>query len=114
MWTDIDINANQLKYDTGRSSLIKLPSREDRVWISNKCIRSGKHSAALSVGINTEFTYHLVRGKTIKYDMSGESLIELFDTIEIVAPREKATTSYEHTPKKIGAKKIEPDSDLIK
>ena len=113
MWKNIDINDNQVKYDTGKASLIKLPGSEDKFWVSNKCVRSGKHSAALNIGINTDFSYHAVRGKTIKFELSGEDIIEAFEGEVVSAPQPKVTF-IENKPDHIEPKDVEADDSLLR
>lgn len=110
MWTNVDINANQVKYDTGYSSLIKLPNSDNKIWVSNKCIREGMHRTVLNVGFNDDWSYNAVRGKTIKFEISGESVIEAFKNQVVQKPE----MFKENKPKRIEAGKIDVDTELIR
>lgn len=114
-WVNININKNQVKYDTGSASLIKLPNSDNKIWVSNKCIREGVHRAALNVGFNEDWSYHAVRGKTIKFELSGLSAIESFSNMNIVEKQEKEIERYEHFPVRIKSKGVKPvDPSLIR
>lgn len=110
-WVNVNINKNQVKYDTGSASLIKLPGSEDKIWVPNKCIREGAHRAALNVGFNEDWSYHAVRGKTIKFEISGEDVIEAFRNMTVVGRQEDEIERYEHFPMRIkskGVKQVDP------
>lgn len=113
MWKNISILNNQIKHDTGKASLIKLPGSDNLVWVSNKCIHDNKRSSAINVGINTDFSYHAVRGKTVKFEMSGEEIIEAFEGEIVYAPQPKVTF-IENKPKHIEPKDVDVDDSLLR
>lgn len=110
MWKNIDINTNQVKYDTGNSSLIKFPNSKKCFWLSNKCVRSGKHDAALNIGINTEFEY-LGDDKKTKY--SGEYIIESFSKNVVVGKQYKSLVQF-HNAKKVDRNDADIDTELYR
>ena len=110
-WVNVNINKNQVKYNNGSASLIKLPGSEDKIWVPNKCIREGVHMAALNVGFNEDWSYHAVRVKTIKFDISGKDVIEAFSNMDVVDRQAAEIEIYEHFPARIkskGVKTVDP------
>lgn len=113
MWKNISIMNNQIKHDTGKASLIKLPESANLVWVSNKYIHDNNHSSALNVGINTDFSYHAVRGKTVKLEMSGEEILEHFEN-EVIHTTQSKVTFIENKPKHIEPKDVDVDDSLFR
>jgi len=113
-WANIDVLTNQIKHNTGTVSLIKLPNQENKVWISNRCIRDGKNKSALNVGINTDWQYQAVRAKTIKLTISGEEIIKAFSGTD-VKEKQAMVLFEDHKPNKINVEGVaDVDDDLIR
>lgn len=113
MWKNISILNNQIKHDTGKASLIKLPGSANLVWVSNKCIHDNNRSSMINVGINTDFSYHAVRGKTVKFEISGEEILEYFENEVIPTPQSKVTF-IENKPRHIEPKDVDVDDSLFR
>lgn len=83
-WKNIEINTNQIKTETERSVLIKMPHKSDYdgycFWHPAKLVHEGSHSAACSIGYTDEFTFHLK-----KYGQGKWNSREVIDEQEIDA-----------------------------
>lgn len=74
-WIKIKLNANQIEEtSSSTSSLIKLPGKDIKVWVSNKCIRIMTDWYS-SISINEDFTYYTNK----KNSMSGFDIIDYFE-----------------------------------
>lgn len=103
---------SQIKYDTGKASLITLPhQRHRKVWIPNKLIYD-KNSYAKVVYLNENFIFHGVSGKhgKAKFEISGKELIELLENT--TAPNAQPNRVEVHVPPKIKAKEVIVDESL--
>jgi len=106
MWKNIQINANQVETETGRACLIKMPNGSDfagyMFWHPAKCVREGKHSAALSIGYTEDWNFKLIKkgnGKYNKFETISEQEISVEDFEEAFNVtndniREKKEESY--------------------
>ena len=109
MWKNIEINTNQIEHDTGRASLIKCPNKSCykgyMFWHPSKLIRSGKHSASVSLGYTEEFTFTLK-----KYGNGKHNKSEVLD--EVIINYEEFEDMFDETNNNIRAKEIDTESFL--
>lgn len=91
-------NNNQIEYDTGHASLIKVPNSMKKVWIPDSMIWPYKGRNAATVC--NSFSYHTAGGNS----MSADELITKFghNVVEIEYNR----------PQKMEAKHVEANNDL--
>lgn len=74
-WIKIKLNANQIEEtSSATSSLIKIPSKDIKVWVSNKCIRRLTDWYSC-VSINESFTYYTNK----KNKIDGFEIIDYFE-----------------------------------
>lgn len=83
-WKNININANQIKADTGKAVLIALPHNSEydgyAFWHTSKLIRKGKNTAAVSLSYTDEFTFTLKKygkGKYNSREVIDEKVIDI-------------------------------------
>lgn len=72
MWKNIEINLQNIEYDTGKASLIKMPNKSKyagyKFWYPNKLIRYGSNSYARNLGYTDEFIFKLKKYSKGKYN----------------------------------------------
>lgn len=100
-WKNININTNMIKANTGRAVLINCPHSSNydgySFWHPAKCVKSGRHSAAKSLGYTDDFTFRLIKYGKGKYnsrdiidekEIGVEEFEEMFGVVNenIVAP----------------------------
>lgn len=82
MWKNISVNINQIKAETDKAYLINCPHNSNydgfSFWHPAKLVRSGKHSASISVGYTDEFKFRLIKYGKGKYNSKS-----IIDEIEI-------------------------------
>lgn len=114
MWKNININKQNVKFDTGRAVLIAMPHSSDydgfSFWHPSKLVREGRHSNALSIGYTDDFNFKLVKYGKGKYnsrdiideqEISVEEFEEAFGVMNenITSPKTKINNEYEtHKP----------------
>ena len=86
MWKKIKINKNQIKHETGRSTLINFPKNSTlsgmSFWYPSKLISDGSHSACLSLSYNDNFQIKATKygkGKRNKFEKIEECEISIED-----------------------------------
>lgn len=104
MWKQFNVNIQNIKTRTDRAVLINCPNKSNYAgysfWHPAKLVRPGKHSHAVSVSYNDNFTFRLVKygsGKTNKYKVIAENAItveefeDMFGVMNenITAPKEE-------------------------
>jgi len=113
-WTNIDVLENQIKHSTDTMSLVKIPHSENKVWVPNKCIRSGKNRQALCIGINDEWQYRAIRAKTLRFEMSGNEIIDAFSKVNVKSKQFKILfEDHKPTIKKVSGIQ-DVDDELIR
>ena len=82
MWKNVEINIQNIEYDSGRATLIKMPNKSRyagyKFWHPSKLIRSGSNSYASRLGYTDEFTFTLKKYGNGKYNSN-----KVIDEIEI-------------------------------
>lgn len=120
-WKNININKNQIKTETYKAVLVKMPNNSRyagyKFWHPAKLIRNGKHSAALSLSYNDDFSFKLFKngnGKYNKYDVIDEDVIGVDDFESAFGITNKNITApilkneFEtHKPEKLDIKEVE-------
>lgn len=125
-WKNININKNNIKTETDKAVLIAMPHSSSYdgyvFWHPSKLVRNGRHSEAVSISYNDEFTFHLKKygkGKTNYKDVLDEVELdpsefeEEFGIINenITVPTYK--NDYEtHKPTELKAEKVEALEEL--
>lgn len=109
-WRSININKQNIEYDSGKAVLINCPHKSDydgySFWHPSKLIRDGKHSYALSVSYTNDFIF-----KLIKYGRGKCNRNEVIDQKEIGV--EEFEEMFEVMNENIVASKEDADSYLI-
>ena len=115
MWKNIQINIQNIEYDTGKATLIKMPNKSQyagyKFWHPSKLVRYGSNSYARSLGYKDDFTFKLKKYGKGKYnshnvineiDISVKEFEEAFDCMESCT-RAKSPETYLHItePEKI-------------
>lgn len=98
MSTKIIFNDDQIKHDTGKASLIKVPHSQKQVWIPDSMIWPYKTRTAAT--IYPDFEYHTAGG----LKMTAEELVEAFGKNVVI-------TEY-HKPERLNAKEVATDDSL--
>lgn len=94
----IVFNNNQVEYDTGKASLLKVPNSKKKIWIPNSMIRSYR-------GRNSAVIY-----EDFKYTTAGGSVM---DAEEVVSKFGSNVIKTEiHKPEKLEAHHVEADDSL--
>lgn len=110
MWKNININIQNIEYETGKATLIKMPNNSDyagyKFWHPSKLIRPGKNSYAVSLGYTDDFLFRLFKNGNGKYNKK-----EIIDEIEIDV--EEFEEVFGIMDKNIQAPKIDKESYLI-
>lgn len=123
MWKTLNINKNNIITETGRAVLIACPHASDYngycFWHPSKLVRSGRHSAAVSISYTEDFTFRLKKYGKGKYNsrevldevqLGYDEIEEIFGVIDdgIYPPAEPLI----HTPDPIEPEHSEVDPDL--
>lgn len=115
-WKNFNINKNQVETETARGVLIKMPNSSRyagfKFWHPRKCVREGRHSAALSVGYTDEFTFRLERRSPKTFEVLAT---EVLDAEDLVAEFEQtdngiSSPSFKPSVKTRKAEAIDIDS----
>lgn len=103
MWKNININKQNIQYDSDKAVLINCPHKSNydsySFWYPSKLVRDGKHSYAVSLGYTNDFKFKLVKygkGKWNSRDIiaekeiSAEEFEEMFGVMDenIVVPKQ--------------------------
>ena len=82
MWKNIEINIQNIEYDSGKATLIKMPNKSKyggyKFWHPSKLIRTGSNNYAARLGYTDEFTFKLKKYGNGKYNSN-----EVINEIEI-------------------------------
>lgn len=124
MWKNININSNNIKTETFKAVLIKMPhnSKYDGYvfWHPSKLVRSGNHSAVLSIAYTEDFIFNLKKYGKGKYNSrkvidEKEITVEDFeDAFGLINKTITAKNPYEtHKPIELKAEKVAADESLI-
>lgn len=106
------INANQVKYDTGKAFLIKIPRTKGwKFWMPAKLVYRNRDGHSKSVYIPDDMEIHCVDGKGKKFEIDTEQLASYFDHISI---GQKQDPIYHHVPERVEAKEATADEELMR
>lgn len=106
------INANQVKYDTGKAFLITIPRTKGwKFWIPAKLVYSNRGGYSKSVYIPGDMEIHCVDGKGKKFEINAEQLASYFDHVSI---GQKQDPIYHHVPERVEAKETTADEELMR
>lgn len=121
MWKQIEINKQNVVYDTGSSTLIKMPNKSKyagyKFWHPSKLIRSGSNDYARTLSYTDEFVFKLFKQdkkfKTIDdKEIDTKELENVFDCMEdCTRAKSKKTYLIVEEPEKID-KKVEIEKSL--
>lgn len=71
-WKNININTNLVQSETGKAYLINFPHSSDYdgfcFWHPKKLVKSGRHSASVSIGYNDEWKFVIKKYGRGKYN----------------------------------------------
>ena len=71
-WKNININTNLIETETDKAVLFKMPHNSNYngyvFWHPSKLVRSGRHSASVSVGYTDDFRFKLKEYRKGKYN----------------------------------------------
>lgn len=108
----ITINANQVKYDTGKAFLITIPrSKGLKFWIPSKLVYSNRDGHSKSVYIPDDMEIHCVDRKGEKFEIDAEQLASYFDHVSI---GQKQDPIYHHVPERVEVKETTADEELMR
>lgn len=106
------INSNQIAYDNGASSLIKMVDSDIRFWLSNKLIYPDRNGYSFTIYIGDGWTLNGVK-KNQKVTVTADDVAYSFRNIQIYD--KKYTPPIVHTPEhKAPLKGVTIDDDLIR
>lgn len=127
MWKNININAQNIKGETIKALLIKMPNNSEYkgycFWHTRKLVRKGRNSNSVSIGYTDGFTFKLIKygnGKYNKYDIIKEIEIdveEFENAFSVMDENIKEKTfkneyeTYKPQPKEV--EKVEVENDLL-
>lgn len=103
------INANQVKYNTGKAFLITIPRTEWKFWMPAKLVYSNRDGHSKSVYIPDDMEIHCVDGNK-KFEIDAEQLASYFDHVSI-GQKQKP---YHHVPERMEAKKMNANEELMR
>ncbi len=120
MWKNIEINLQNIEFETEKATLIKMPNKSEyagyKFWHPSKLIRYGSHSYARSLSYTNDFTFKLFKngkGKHNKFDIvdkieiGADEFEEAFDIMsENIRDKNEETYLIVNEPEKI-TKKVE-------
>lgn len=111
----ITINDNQVKYQTAKAFLIKIPESDRGFWLPSKLVFPAERG--YKIYLHEDWSYMMVRlrSKSRKKDeIDGESLIRAFANTKVIPPSD-VPQRIEHVPEhKDPIKKRVIDDDLIR
>lgn len=85
-WENININTNMIKKETDKSVLIACPHNSDydgwSFWHPKKCIKNGRHSAAVSMGFTSDFSFTLRNKRGDTQVLTSEDIKEIFGVVD--------------------------------
>lgn len=102
-WHNFNINKSQVEASTDRAYLIKMPNNSKyagfKFWHPAKLIRPGRHSAALSLGIEDSFEVRLFKnghGRYNSHEKIAEATISCADVLAAFAATDANIVRAEH------------------
>lgn len=104
----ININSNQIKYDSGKALLVSIPHSRDSFWIPKKLVYDRDWYS--TIYLPDDMKFNCIHGKEDKYELSAEELSERLTDVHLG----NTSKVYHHIPKEMEAIDIEADSDLIR
>lgn len=99
MWKTININKEQIKDETIRAYLIKMPNNSDYkgycFWHPKSLVRNGKHKNALAISYTDDFVFKISKyshGTIVKDEINADMFEDAFEVINsnIQAPLENS------------------------
>lgn len=106
------INANQVKYNTGKAFLITIPRTKGwKFWIPSKLVYSNRDGHSKSVYIPDDMEIHCVDRKGEKFEIDAEQLASYFDHVSI---GQKQDPIYHHVPERVEAKETTANEELMR
>lgn len=113
----IEINDSQVKYQTAKAFLIKIPGEQWGFWLTSKCVYPD--GEGFSIYLNNNYTYYttnLRSKKKQKSEVLGEDLIEAFAHTVVLGPHDESQPTYvKHVPEdKEPIERRVIDNDLIR
>lgn len=93
----LQIHNTQIKHDTGRMSLVSVPKSNNSVWLPDKLIYADNNGYSSTIYVPDDFTFSAVRGKTIKFEMSGIDVQQAFTSVNVL---EKSKEVFRHNEPK--------------
>lgn len=90
-WKNINVNDNLIEKSTGKAVLVKMPKKSKYAgytfWHPAKCVHAGRHSAAVSLGYTTDWTFNLKKtGKNFNVldeaELTAEEIEAEFATVD--------------------------------
>lgn len=103
---------SQIKYDTGKASLITLPHTNKKVWISNKLIFD-KNNYSKIVYLPEDFEFNGVSGKNNKFKISAQQVYDAFSGTDAPNKSNKPKEYIEkYIPEHIDPVEVSVDDDL--
>ena len=125
-WKNIQINKQNIKGETSKSVLIKMPHNSDYdgycFWHPKKLIHEGAHSNALSLGYTSEFEFRVIKygngkwnSKEIidEYEISVEEFEEAFNVMSENIKGKTIINIYEtHKPEELVPEKAKIIEEL--
>lgn len=106
------INANQVKYNTGKAFLITIPRTKGwKFWMPAKLVYSNRDGHSKSIYIPDDMEIHCVDRKGEKFEIDAEQLASYFNHVSI---GQKQDPIYHHVPGKVEAKEMTVDEELMR
>lgn len=112
----IKVNANSIKYFSGKSYLISIPKTDKCFWLSSKCCYDNRDGKSYSIYLNDNYVYLTARkhGKT-SGELNGKQLISTFEDYEVMTRRRPEVITHEHIPDDIKAvDHVVVDNELLR
>ena len=80
MWHTVKLSPNQIKYETDKSVLVKMPARSEfkgyLFWFTKKLVRYGNYYVCIRY--SDEFTFKLFNDKKHEIEIDAQTMNEMF------------------------------------
>lgn len=108
----IEINVNQVKYDTGKAMLITIPRTKSwKFWMPSSLVYANRDGFSMSVYVPESMDIHCVDKNGKKFEMPADQLTSYFQQVSI---GKKQSATWRHKPDSIDPKDVDADEELMR
>lgn len=106
------INNNQIKYDTGRAILVKIPWTKYTTWIPQSLAYADKNGWSTTIYVPDGMTFRIMHDKALVEEVSNKDFYDYFQSIHISDKKPHVPVKFTHLPPKLDPVRRDADDSL--